>query len=493
MLRRRTAAIVATVLVVAGCGGADRVGDDAGDPHVLTLVNPIEDTEEIAIFAQQVARLSHGSIRIDVKRSPYQDRLDYERAVIDDVRAGRADFAWAGARAWGGSLRALNAPLLIDSYALQQRVLGDGLVDSMLDEPERLELAGIGVLPGPLRRPVGLHGRLVEPADFDGLAIGEQQSRVAVATLRALGADPVALPVAGEPDGLDGVEASMPAVEAGRYDGDAGSRLAENLILWPRPLVVFANADAYAALSDDEREVLAGAIVAAGPILAARQRAFERESAANICRRGRMAFDTASDGQLRALRAAVEPVQAELRRDPATRSALDAITAIKRELAAPPAELPACGRPEAPAARTRTPLDGTWRMDTDRGAAAPDFLEENWGRWIFVFDHGRFAITQDNRAACTWGYGSYSVDGDVTTWRFADGGGVAPNDAANKPGEQFSFSLSLFRDTATLGPVPGAVSPGNFDAEPWRRLGPPTVAHFSRRCPPPAEALGSLR
>jgi TRAP-type C4-dicarboxylate transport system substrate-binding protein len=493
MLHRPAAVILAALLLVTGCGGADRVGDESGDPHVLTLVNPIDDTEEIAIFAQQVGRLSHGSMRIDIERSPHQDRLDYERAVIDDVRAGRADFAWAGSRAWDGSLLALNAPLLIDSYELEERVLGDGLVDQMLEEElEPLGLAGIGVLPGPLRRPLGLHGRLVDPHDFAGLAIGEQQSRVAIDTLRALGAHPVELPVAGVADGLDGVETSMAAVEAGRYDKPS-SHLAENVIFWPRPLVVFANADAYAALSGDEREILSDAIVATRPILAARQRTFERESAANICRRGGMAIDTARADELRSLRAAVEPVYRHLGRDAATRAALVAIAAAKRELAAPPAALPACGLPDAPAERTRTPLDGTWRMDTDRSAAAPDFLEENWGLWIFVFDHGRFAITQENRAACTWGYGSYSVDGDVTTWRFTDGGGKMPNNASNKPGEQFSFRLSLFRDTATLGPVPGKVSPGNFDAEPWRRLGPPTVAHFSRRCPPPAEALAPLR
>jgi len=70
----------------------------------------------------------------------------------------------------------------------------------------------IGVLPGPPRRPVGLHGPLVAPADYDGAAIGEQQSRVAATTLRALGARPVALPIVGETPGLDGVEVEAASV-----------------------------------------------------------------------------------------------------------------------------------------------------------------------------------------------------------------------------------------------------------------------------------------
>ena len=128
-------------------------------------------------------------------------------------------------------------------------------------------------------------------------------------------------------------------------------------------------------------------------------------------------------------------------------------------------------------------------MDTGRSASAPEYLDENWGHWIFVFDRGRFAITQENKTSCTWGYGTFSVDGDTTTWLFTDGGGEAPNGAMNQPGEQFSYRLSIFRDSATLSPVKGAISPDNFDAKPWRRLGPPSRARFSRRCPPPAQAL----
>ena len=154
------ARIVLVTLALAGCGGATRVGAADPDAHVLTLMNPIGDTQEITIYAQEVARLSKGKLRIRIVRSPHQGKIGYEAAVIDDVRAGRSDLAWAGSRAWKGSLRTLNAPLLIDSYELQQRVLEDDLVAPMLDELEPLGLKGIGVLPGPLRRPFGLHGRL---------------------------------------------------------------------------------------------------------------------------------------------------------------------------------------------------------------------------------------------------------------------------------------------------------------------------------------------
>jgi TRAP-type transport system periplasmic protein len=486
MLVRRTVALAA--LALSGCGGATRVGGDAPDTRVLTLMNPVGDTQEITVYAQEVVRLSNGKLRIRIVRSPHLGRIDYERAVIDDVRAGRTDLGWAGSRAWRGSLRTLNAPLLIDSYELQQRVLQDDLVAPMLDELEPLGLEGIGVLPGPLRRPVGLHGRLLAPRDFRGLAIGEQQSSVAAATLRALGARPVPMSVTQDEPGVDGVETSMSSLQAGRFDV-AGSHLSMNIDLWPRPLVVFSNAGVFAKLSAQERGVLREAAASVASRLIALERGNDAESAGNLCRRGLVAFDSAGAADLSALRTAVEPVYRELRSDPAARAALDAIAALKRRQSSPPDALPGCSREAAPGAPAKTRLDGTWQMDTGRSASAPEFLDENWGHWIFVFDRGHFAITQENETSCTWGYGTFSVDGDQTTWRFTDGGGEAPNGAENKPGEEFSYRLSIYRDTATLSAVKGAISPPNFNAKPWRRLGPPARTKFSRRCPPPPQAL----
>jgi hypothetical protein len=370
-------------------------------------------------------------------------------------------------------------------------VARDPLAPRMLGELRPLGLVGLGVLPGPIRRPVGLAGPLMAPGDFHGRTIGEQGSPVAESTLRALGAHPVALPVDVQRDrlgGIDGFEMQIYAVFGRRLDVP-GSRVAGNVDLWPRPLVLFGNEGALDKLPGEQRQILRDAAAAAIVPTSAVTRATEREMADNLCRVGRLAFDKASDRDLRALRTAVEPVYRDLERDPATRDAIAAITAIKRQLGEPAAELPACADTVAPTAAARTPLDGTWRMDTGRKASAPDFLDENWGHWIFVFDRGRFAITQENHNACTWGYGTFSVDDGKTTWRFTDGGGKAPNGANNKPGEEMAFAVSLFRDTATLKPVQGAVSPPNFIAEPWRKLGRPSRGRLSTHCLPPAAAL----
>ena len=191
------------------------------------------------------------------------------------------------------------------------------------------------------------------------------------------------------------------------------------------------------------------------------------------------------------IRDSVEPVYHDLRRDPGTREALAAIERLKQELAAPPSEVRACKvSATTPGTGAATALDGVWSMDTGPEAARPDQLDENWGRWIFVFDRGRFAITQENPTSCTWGYGTFIVDGNRMAWEFSDGGGIAPNNAENRGGEYFVFGFSAYRDTLTVTPVKGEISPLNFRAEPWRRRATtPSRRFFSTRCPPPAEAL----
>jgi TRAP-type C4-dicarboxylate transport system substrate-binding protein len=491
------AAALAAAWSLAGCsvGGSERVGGERpAEVRVLTMLDPFSNRQELTEFVGEVSRLSHGALRIRVVQAGHESP-DYEAATIRDMRHGRADLAFAGSRAWDEfgvhSLRALGAPLLIDSYRLQERVLMSGLVGSMLEELRQLGLVGIGILPGGMRRPLGVARRLAAPSDFRGLTIGTQQSRVADATLRALGALPQRLPAAASSlAGLDGIEHRVAAIEVDRLDVD-GSRLMTNVDLWPRPLVIFANARSYGRLTGDQRRILRTAAANVVPRKLAAERNLEAETSGNICRKGRATFDSATPAELQALRRAVEPVYRDLERDPGTHDAIEAIERLKQQLAEPPAEVPKCERAaEAPASGAATEIDGVWRMDTDRPAAAPDNLAENWGHWIYVFDRGRFAITQENREACKWGYGTFAVDGNRMSWTFRDGGGIAPNNATNRSGEFFVFDFSAYRDTLTVAPVKGEISPLNFRAKPWRRLtDTPSRQYFSKRCPPPAAAL----
>jgi TRAP-type C4-dicarboxylate transport system substrate-binding protein len=490
--------LLGAVAVVAGCGGSgfDRAGGKpASKPVVLTLANPEGDTEEIDGLVSAVSRLSNGRMRIDVHNRWRYGQVWYENGLIGDVRAGRAELGIAGSRAWDSvgvtSFQALNAPLLIDSYDLQQRVLSGPLVAPMLNGLRPLGLVGLGVLPGPLSYPFGAAHPLLKPADYAGLTFGLQQSRVAAQTLRALGAKPVAFAAEGSIAGFGGFEQGTAATAGNSYHRH-GLVVTSNVVLWPRPLVVFANQTAFAKLTPAEQGILGRAASDA-----ARQTNSETTSHrfgnAVLCNSGRVRYREASLADVRALRRTVQPVYAALKRDSLTRRLIAQISTIRRGISAEPTLR--CIRSGLPGVHPG-PLDGVYQFSasaadlTAAGADPSELVPENEGRMTFVFDRGRFAFTQENGQACTWGYGKLTVTPGKLEQLFTDGGGIAPTGATNKPGEQFEFRWSLYRDQLTLMFLPGYGGPTADVAKSWRRISSsPTTRYFARRCPPPAAAL----
>ena len=387
-------------------------------------------------------------------------------------------------------MRALHAPLLIDSYALQQRVVQGPLVTDMLEGLGPLGLAGLGVLPGPMRKPLGVARPLAKPADYQGLAFGIQLSGVADATFRALGATPVPFPAAGAITRFGAIEQQLHSIDGNRY-GDSAKYLTANVNLWPRPLVLFANQAAFDALTADQQDVLRRAIAAAVPAQTARHRLEDRESGRKPLpgRRAVRHAERAGHGRAAARRRTrlrrPPPRPRHPRDDRAHRGA--ARSGGRRPGSAELCEHARTTRDaDEPPRRRLARHDDPARPRPRRAGPGPG----NYGRWIYVFDRGRFAFTQENDLACTWGYGTFTVTGDHVAWTFEDGGGHTPDNAYNKPGEFFVFGWSLYRDTLTLTPVKGEISPENFRIKPWRRIATtPSRNALSPRCPPPANAL----
>ena len=495
----RPVVLLAVMAVLAGCTGPglDKAGGtQARQPLVLTLANFIGESVELDGFAGEVRRLSAGTMRIDIRSRWRRGQVDSENGLIGDVGAGKADLGVAGSRAWDSagvsSFRALSAPLLITSYALQDRVLRSPVTGQMLRGLRPLGLAGIGVLPGPLRKPLGMARPLLRPSDYAGLRMGVQ-SRVADATMRALGATPVWFPETRAMTGLDGIEEQISSIQGYQYD-KVGRYLTANVSLWPRPLVLFASGKTWAALTPAQRRILSQAVTGDQAAETDVARGNERTDTAILCRRGLLRVLTASPADLAALRRAVQPVYHQLQSDPQTGRYIRQIEAMGKGVAAEPA--PGCGHAARPAGQAG-PLDGVWQFTTTAadlralpGVSQGDIVAENYGTYTFVIDRGRFAFTQENRQACTWAYGSLTVTGDRFEQRFTDGGGIAPDGAANKPGEFFTFRWSLYRGMLMLYPVKGAVSPNPSLGKPWPRISTaPSPRFLSRRCPPPAGAL----
>jgi len=496
--QRAAVALLAALTLIAGCAGPgwDKAGGpQARKPVVLTLANFLGDSGDLEGFAGQVQRLSAGALRIDIESRWRQHQVNFETGLIGDVQAGKADLGAVGAEAWAlvgvNDFRALNAPLLIDSYTLQARVLRSPIIGQMLGGLRPAGLTGIGVLPGPLRKPLGITRPLLSPSDYAGLTIGTQESRVADATMRALGARPVWFGSEAPVARLGGIEQQVSQIQDTGYD-QAGKYLTANVSLWPRPLVLFANGKAWAALTPDQRAVLRQAVTADLTAETQVVRDNEQIDTAILCRRG-VRFLTAAPADLTALRRAVRPVYHQLERDPQTRGYLQQIEAMGKGVSAQPA--PGCAQiPQL--AGTAGPLDGVWQFTSTpanlRAIGTPqgDIVPENYGTYTIVIDRGRFAFTQEDRRACTWGYGTFTVHGNQFEQLFTDGGGIAPDDAANKPGELFTFRWSLYRGVLTLYPVNGGASPPNLLTQPWTKISPiPSARFLSRRCLPPAGGL----
>jgi TRAP-type C4-dicarboxylate transport system substrate-binding protein len=122
---------IAAIMAAActgGTGGGDKAGGP-GDPLVFRMANASEwDTEliftpAVEYFVQRVRELSGGRIRIDVVDRWGDFSPDAEQQVVRDVSTGAVDLGWPGTRVFDtlgvDRFQALTAPMLIDSYALE--------------------------------------------------------------------------------------------------------------------------------------------------------------------------------------------------------------------------------------------------------------------------------------------------------------------------------------------------------------------------------------
>jgi len=190
------AVLAGMALALAACSGSssDKAGGaDEQEPVVLEFASFTGDIPpQLQEFAGEVARRSGGTLRIEFEPEWRAGDPNAERGTIEDVKAGKADMAWVGARVFDRlevtSFQALLAPLLVDSYELEGRVFESGIPMNMLEGVEELGVVGIGVLPGPMRMLLGVSHPFLQPSDFEGQVIGGAENELSVRTFQALGA-----------------------------------------------------------------------------------------------------------------------------------------------------------------------------------------------------------------------------------------------------------------------------------------------------------------
>ncbi len=290
-----------------------------------------------------------------------------------------------GARVWDRvgvtSFQPLLAPMLVDSQALQAKVFSSGIAATTLAGVDASGLVGIGLLPGPLRKVLGVSAPFRRPSDFAGRVVGLQDGQVAEKALEALGATPRAVPAGAELGGLDGYEQQLGSIWGNHYELTA-KYVTANLNLWPRPLVLFTAKAVIASLTAAQRSALRAAATATLSSAGASAEADDEGGVPGLCQGG-LRLSTASGQQLRALRAAVQPVYDELNADPQTRAVIRSIEAIKTRLGADPDTATCAGQPASGRTSPRSGVipDGTYQMTlTDKEAKKCAGDESNPGR-----------------------------------------------------------------------------------------------------------------
>jgi TRAP-type C4-dicarboxylate transport system substrate-binding protein len=426
---RHVIALLAVALVgavLAGCSSEEE-GTKADGAKPVTLRIGTDDepgkpaSNQIEEFARRVEKLSGGAVRIKPVWHAAGDGADWDQRVARMVTSGKLDMGVIPSRSWDTegvtSLRALNAPFLVNSDELLAEVLSGNLAGDLMSGLDKAGVVGLALFPEGLRHPFGLEKPLFGPDDYQGKAIRTATSNTTAAVFEALGAS------------VNDEEAD-PRVHAGldsSYFLDPGGTATGNVTFYPKVNSVVANAEAYEKLDDGQREILEKAAVQTRD-WAIQSTPEDAQAAQTFCNQGGIVV-RASEADIAALEEAAAPLYAELGRDEETGSLVAAIRELKQQ--APATAAPAaCGdKPETAGGQKTKALDGEYRFEiTDRqlrdaGITDPSDIAENHGVYTVTLSDGEYCWEQkapnplDNPDECS----TYELDGDRMIWRFPVG------------------------------------------------------------------------
>ena len=348
------------------------------------------------------------------------------------MAAGELDLGWVGTRAFTElevtSFDALTAPFLIDSYPLLDAVLDSDIPDRMLEDLGSLDITGLAVIGGGLRKPLAVDGPLLDPDDYAGITFRTFQSAGHATAITALGATH-----SGAMQGVD-VATKLGEIHAientmnwyGARDARQTPYITINVNLWPQTMALVANPDMLAGLSDAQ----ANSLQEAAADTAARSVELSDIDAEKVgvnCGWGGR-FAEATDADLATLRQAVQPVYDELGQNAETAGYIAEIETLKASIVAEPLDVPdGCkgGALGVVATGEGDPnvLNGTYQLEWTEAdlvaAGVPEDAVHEFGMagvFTWVFDDGALADEQRDepdgqpRLSCA---GTYGVAGDT--------------------------------------------------------------------------------
>lgn len=448
-MKIQLAAVAAGVaLALVGCSpvSVDKAGGTT-DAVTVRLANPYGNltyVPQVIAFVKAAQQVSGGALRVEVIDEWGHLEPGFERKLIGDVARGEVQLGWVGTRAFDldgrTALRALTAPMLVDSYELQRALLGGDVPKDMLAALGSPGVTGLAILAGGLRKPFSVKRPMVSVADFRGRTFQVFESNLNDDAVKALGAIPKRTKPGGLDAGLidgsiDGFEKQLSTV---LINGTArlAPYVAANVNLWPETIALIAGERWLATLSPQQRDWLtqAARLAAAASVDTLPK---EADTLQTLCARGLRAA-SATTTQLAELRHAFDPVYTDLRRDQTTAAFLKRIERTKASLPAvadlvvptacrgrAPKPTPTDTRPPSP---TTDPdakaIEGIYRWNlTAAGAKEAGWPEDPRYPFPHVFTMtlraGRWEHNvRDAIRAADYGGGTYRVEQGVLhlTW-----------------------------------------------------------------------------
>lgn len=492
---RLVCVLVSAVLAatLAACGSAapasvDKVGG-RGEPVVLRLGNVNggpRHVPSIEHFAKRLQEVSAGAIQVEISYG-VGDGPDAESQLLREVANGSWDLGFVGTSLLDtlevSTFVALTAPMLIDSYGLEEAVINSDIPAQMLSGVDTLGVTGLAILGDGLRRPIGIDEPIVTRADWRGIGFGTYASEYQSAAIAALGASPgpgfgAARDEAIEAGTIQGFEFHLNAYHENLAERTA-PYISANVIFWPRTLVLFVNPDRFGRLTAEQRgwlEQAAADTAASSTDLVADETNVVRD----ICLSGGR-FAEASGSDLAALRDALAPVYTALERDAATKAFIERILELKSTIAAGtglvvPTDCTgvAPGRPDATGGSAPEALNGTyrWTLTTEDVLASPT-EDKSAGHlatfpWIFTMtlQDGTWSLTHTGAGQpfSDAPGDPFSVAGDQISFVWPEGGG---------PGYTITFTFSVDDQGGLhLRPVE-PMNPGEvfvWTTHPWTKI-----------------------
>jgi TRAP-type C4-dicarboxylate transport system substrate-binding protein len=472
---------VCVAVAAAGCGGAvDKSGAPVRSRVTLTLQVPDVGDALSERFAAEVARRSHGSVRLKIDESaPYTSEVPaHEIELAQALESGKVDAAYLPARAWAAAgapaFRALLAPFTITTDRASQAVAAGPIGHKVLATLPR-SVIGLALVPAEIRRVLA-----VVPPDsvsaFAGLRIRIVDNPQTDAEMRALGAQPVEGLTAGDVKKglhghwLDAAESSPTPVRQNGYVTDA--RYLSAYGMFPKFQSIVFSARAWHRLSDGQRTAVQEAARAVVAAAAAEVPALEASTLASLCRSG-LRLVAPSGPQLAALAVAARPAAHGL--DPGILGALRALPgAGPQPLVAPlPRACTHAARPPAAAHGRQAKIPNGVYVTTDTVAdwkannvIGPDFRTAITFRT--TLRNGRWYQTQTPNYPDQGPFnGTYTVAGDevrfVMLHAGPEAGGVGAPELVKWSyfNRQLRFRIVDVADTASVT---------IYTAHPWRKV-----------------------